>query len=173
MLVTSVSLEEGVCEVIETISIPSGVNEIYLPNNSCLNLEAITVVESNTLYKTIDGVIYDKSGKTLLFYPYAKNVPLFTVPNGVEIIGGRVGSSEYGTISAVSCKYLKTVIISSSVRLIEPCAFAGCVNLENIVLSLDNIDIKYSAFMGCDNLNGTIRTQLGERYGNDLFYGPW
>jgi hypothetical protein len=172
-LVTSIELRDGVCQNVKTITIPSGVKDIGIDILVCPNLESITVSESNMNFKAVNGVLYDKSGKTLLFYPYAKKDVSFTVPQGVETIGGGVGSSPYGTISVVSCTYLKAVIIPASVKLIEPCAFAGCENLANVVVPSEGIVIEYSAFFGCEKLEQKIRNELEKRFGEDLFWGPW
>jgi hypothetical protein len=171
--VTSLRLMENVYESTKTISLPSGVEDIYIGISVCPNLEAVIVSQTNGKFKTIDGVLYDKPGKILLFYPYAKKDSSFTVPDGVETIGGRVGSSIYNTISAVCCVYLKTVVIPATVKLIEACAFAGCENLTNIMVPPEGIKIEYSAFLGCENMDAGVRNALEERFGEDLFWGPW
>ena len=48
------------------------------------SLTSINVGENNVNYKSIDGVIYSKNGKTLLDYPAGKTDATFEIPAGVE-----------------------------------------------------------------------------------------
>ena len=55
--------------------------------NSCVSVREINVDESNQTYKSQDGILYTKDGKTLVRYPLGKEEGAFTVPDGVEHIG--------------------------------------------------------------------------------------
>lgn len=70
-----------------SIDIPASVNEMegchYL-FGQCYNLKAINVAAGNQKYASIDGVVYDKEVKTLLYSPLAKEE--VTVPDTVTSI---------------------------------------------------------------------------------------
>lgn len=80
------------CNTMKSISIPASVriedeygghsNPFYY----CTELEKINVDESNTVLKSVDGVLYSKDGKELISYPAAKSGSTFTVPDEVERI---------------------------------------------------------------------------------------
>lgn len=69
---------------------------------------------------TVDGVIYDKECKTLVFCPRGRQGH-FSVPEGVETID---------SVAFSDCRNLTSVTIPNSVKKIGLCAFDGCVNLR-------------------------------------------
>lgn len=70
---------------LETVTIPETVTTINISN--CLKIREYNIDENNANYCSLDGVIYDKDFKTLLFYPPAKEDKVFTIPDSIEIIG--------------------------------------------------------------------------------------
>ena len=94
---TSVTLEEGVTSIgsqafafntaLQSIEIPASVTTIYKDAFvQSSKLESINVNSSNTHFKDIDGVLCNKAGTTLLFYPSAK-AGSYTIPASVTEIG--------------------------------------------------------------------------------------
>ena len=55
--------------------------------DECYGLENIYVSNSNTNYKSIDGVLYSYDMKTLIKYPYSKEYQDFVIPSTVTTIG--------------------------------------------------------------------------------------
>ena len=59
--------------------------------NRCESLDAINVEEANTEYCSVDGVLFSKDKKKLLFFPLHKGELLekraYVVPEGTEVIG--------------------------------------------------------------------------------------
>lgn len=55
-----------------------------------------------------------------------------------------------------NCKYLESVIFSNSVKNIEEKAFDGCIALKNLALPYDLEEIGKSAFGGCISLTSII-----------------
>ena len=86
------------------------------------NLKKLT--EINMLEKdencTVDGVIYDKECKTLVFCPRGRQGH-FSIPEGVE---------EIDAFAFRDCRNLTSVTIPNSVKIVDMCAFDGCVNLR-------------------------------------------
>lgn len=74
------------CVHLKEIMIPASVTQIEgLAFTNCTSLERICVAEENQNYKDINGVLYNKEGTQLLFYPGGRT-GVYTVPEGVEDI---------------------------------------------------------------------------------------
>jgi hypothetical protein len=68
-----------------SISVPASVTSIGKGAlNSCY--KSVNVDTANTVYSSIDGVLYDKIQSTLIFCPPEKGYQTFYVPNNVTII---------------------------------------------------------------------------------------
>lgn len=78
-------------DTVKSIMIPSCVRMIADRSGSGIfanmsALERINVSDESENYRSIDGVLYNKSGTTLLAYPNGKKDASFTVPDGVTSI---------------------------------------------------------------------------------------
>ena len=133
---------------------------------NCSHATTITVPEENTRYKSIDGNLYSKDGKTLLYYArgksdtsfvisenvtciaqgafsYSKNLMSITIGNNVSIIGD----------SAFSwCTGLTSITIGNSVTTIGERAFASCQSVSNIIIGNSVTYIGTFAFSNCSSL---------------------
>ena len=68
---------------IEVIEIPSSVEQVYAGSFwSSYSLKEIDVNQYNELYKSIDGVLFTKDGKTLIKYPIRHVDTNYTIPYG-------------------------------------------------------------------------------------------
>lgn len=113
------------CSSLVSIHIPASVTSIN-PNQplyNCPSLIAITVSEENQNYKSIDGNLYTKDGKTLLQYSAGKKDTVFIIPDGVTCI-------DYMSLSW--SKNLTEVVIPKSVIKIDMDAFYATTNLINV-----------------------------------------
>jgi len=99
--------------------------------DSCSNLENIKVDNGNTIYRSVDGVlfyseVYDVLFKTTLHtYPAGKQSASYSIPKSVTSIGC---NAFYG------CTGLKSVTIPINVNSIEMDAFFGCSGLTSVIL---------------------------------------
>ena len=97
--ITNLVIPEGVLSVadsmlanhfnLETVSIPASLIDLGLYNptfRGCMNLTAINVAEGNTVYKSVDGVLYSADMTTLYCYPISKPDTEFYVPESVTSI---------------------------------------------------------------------------------------
>ena len=109
------------CKKIKTVTIPSTVTNIEKCAFS--DMEYYNVAEANTVYKSIDGMLYSKDGKTLVNYPGARTGRA-VIPYGTETIGG--WAFDHAT-------NLTSVIIPASVTKIESDAFLFCDHLSAIL----------------------------------------
>ncbi|QTE70022.1 leucine-rich repeat domain-containing protein [Clostridiales bacterium FE2011] len=103
-------------------------------------VDAYEVPEDHPLYKTIDGVLYSKDGKSLLLYPESKEDEHFDVPAGVECIAKHAFCGN---------DYLKTVSLPIGLKTLEDYAFSGCTSLQSIALPLTVTHIGVDAFYCC------------------------
>ena len=109
------------CDGIKKLYLPSALTEIGKSAFAgCTSLTEITVSPDNPNYSSSDGVLYDKSGKTLISCPAGKTGVL-VIPEGVEAIAD---------FAFDHCKNLSKVIIPDSVT-----------NIGSYAIGYDRVDI--------------------------------
>ncbi len=122
------------CEYLKNITIPGSVGVI--PSDSflhCYRLENINVDPSNSVYSSVNGVLFDKEVKALLIYPMGSKRISYTIPDSVVGISNEAFSIEapFGSSPA-----LKSVTIPGSV---------GAIGYENFGESLKRAVFKGDA----------------------------
>ena len=189
--ITSITIPNGIttissqsfynCSSLESINIPASVVTIQnLAVSNCTSLANITVDDNNANYKSIDGNLYTKDGKTLVNYAIGKTDASFTIPDGVEKLGiesfahsNHLTSvtmsnsvTEIGVSAFYNCQMLKNITFSENVTNIGTLAFYICTSLTNVVLPNNLTTIDMWAFMGCSNLSSinipSNTTSIGE-----------
>jgi len=92
------------------INIPASVKNIangaFSSNNQ---LTSVVVSENNEFYSSYDGVLYNKTKTSLLFYPIGKKNKYFSIPYFVTTLGD---------FAFLYCCNLKTIYIPNSVKTI-------------------------------------------------------
>lgn len=143
------------CKGLESVSLPASIAKITTDwsGNSystvapsfwgSSKLTSISVDEDNMVYKSIDGVLYDRELTQLLVCPQGK-VGVVSVPEGVAKIC---------RTAFVNCHQLESVVLPSSVDWIQTTyysmgnsyssfeakpSFFGCENLVSIIVTLGN-----------------------------------
>ena len=101
---------------------------------NCPSLERIEVAPGNPSYKSIDGNLYTKDGKTLIQYAIGKTDTHFKLPEGVEII------EENAFLLSPS---LVSIEFSDSVTTIKRGALDRFERLESIVIPKSVTKIEY------------------------------
>lgn len=104
------------------VVLPASLNSLSTVNFG-KNLVTIDVVSENKAFSSVNGVLFDKSGKTLLMYPRGKSDEVFVVPQGVT----KIGRSAFN-----DCEGLVEVELPSSVTEVGDWAFGCCGNLKKI-----------------------------------------
>ena len=137
----------GDFSMLKTIVIPKSVKQIKGGFQSCHSLESIEVAEDNPNYRSIDGVLCSKDGKTLLWAPSSPKTDPFVVPDGVEVIGSRAFEG-HGRI--------KSVVLPDGVKIIDDGAFMFCDSLESVELSKNLETIGRDAFYFCRSLKKIV-----------------
>ncbi|MDR3317949.1 MAG: leucine-rich repeat protein [Clostridiales bacterium] len=77
------------CGALAAAALPSGVRSIgYYPFAYCRELAGIEVSPQNAYYKSIDGVLFNKDGTTLISYPLGRRAEIYTITDKVRSIDG-------------------------------------------------------------------------------------
>ena len=172
------------CEVLESIVIPSKVTDIGTQAfYNCFLLKNIIVDDESTTYKSMEGVLYSKDGKTLIYYPEGKTETTYTIPEGTEIIAHDafeansrlVNVSFPNTVKQIQgafgdCTALESIVIPDSVTSIGAYGFYGCTSLKSITLS-KNIDVIHVyAFGECTSLESVVIPNGVKEIDSYVFY---
>ncbi len=132
-------------KVLETISIPKSITTIGKGAfYGIKTMKAFTVDTNNPNFAAVDGVLYTKDMKTLLYYPAAKDATTFTVPATVTTI------AEGAFLNATK---LQSIVLPEGLTTIERRAFMNCTALTAINLPSSLATIGSSAFRGCEKLS--------------------
>lgn len=101
-------------------------------------LESFLVHKDNPYYEEIDGVLYNETGKELLYMPMRYQVQTFSIPNGVERINDQAFFLQ---------KSIDHVFVPETVHEIGAYAFAFS-NIESVTFSEETTiqDLGYMAF---------------------------
>lgn len=122
-----------------SLAIPASVNTIGRNTvDHCFKLKSLNVANDNASFKSVDGVVYSKDGKTLVLCPPGKTGE-FVIPTGVKNIAPGAFST---------CKKITSIVLPSGIEEIPDYAFQGCWGLEKINLPLGLKRIGKRAFDG-------------------------
>jgi hypothetical protein len=118
------------CTGLTSVTIPVRVTSIgSSPFGWCTNLTNITVLPSNSSYRDVDGVLFDKARLTLVQYPAGRPGKDYTITNSVtSILEGAFGF----------CTSLTSVAIGDKVSSIGDGAFSGSSCLTRITVHTNN-----------------------------------
>ena len=173
------------CTSLAEITIPATLTTLGdCPFYGCTSLADINVDNNNPAYKSVDGNLYTKDGKTLIQYAIAKTDTQFTIPDGVEVIAGLafygctaieqinipVGVTCIDRTAFGRCTSLKTVTIPESVESIGGGAFYGCTSLESIVIPNSVTNLGEAVFYGCNLLKSVVIGDGVTLIKSDTFY---
>ena len=150
---TSIRIPDSVTEIGSRAFQGTGLTSLTLPKSiaklsyntfaHCENLTDIQIPEDCLNYKLVDGVIYDKSGETLVFVPFYK-AGSYTVPDGVTTIAD----------SAVTYSGITDITLPKTVTSIGAGAFWHNAQLTRVKFTNlnDTVNIQSYAFSDCPNL---------------------
>ena len=140
------------CMALISITIPNSLMKIYNhPFFNCTYLENINVSINNTVYSSIDGVLFNKDKTVLIKCPNAK-ARLYTIPDNVMVI------LEF---AFQNCTNLTGITVPDSMKVIESYAFANCKSLTSIAIPDSVTVIRNGAFTGCTSLTSiTLPTSM-------------
>jgi len=116
------------CNELKSITIPNSVSSIgEWAFRDCNKLTSIDVNEDNSVYSSIDGVLFNKAKDTLIQYPRGKQ-GAYTIPSGVTAIVGYL---------AFLGSHMTSVTIPISMKSLKE-EFYACSSLTSINVSNDH-----------------------------------
>ena len=128
------------CSGLTSVTIPDSVTSIeWGAFRGCIKLMSISVGSGNDSYKSVNGLLLTKDGKTLV-----QGV------NGDVVIP--IGVTSIGHLAFEGCSGLTSVTIPDSVTSIEVEAFRGCSGLTSVTIGAGVTRIGGNAFSGCSGL---------------------
>ena len=119
-----------------SLTVPSFTNHIYAATNSA------------SVANSIEGYNYEIGDDGITITEYTGSSKEVTIPS--KISGTKVIS--IGSKAFKDNTKLKSVVVSSGVKVINKSAFSGCENLESVSLGVNLETVKKNAFNGCDSL---------------------
>ena len=129
------------CSSLTSVTIPRSVVQIGSRAFECKNLVKIVVDGDNRQYKSTDGLLLTRDGRTLVVVP--GGIESVTIPAGVVSIGSR---------SFEGCTKLSKITLPDGVSSIGDWAFCYCHGLTSITIPHSLSRIGEWAFKECDNL---------------------
>ena len=125
------------CSRLESVTIPDSVTSIgERAFSGCRGLKSILVADGNKNYKSVNGLLLSKDGKTFI---QGVNGDV-TIPDSVTSIGEWAFDD---------CSGLKSVTIPNSVTSIGKRAFSRCRGLKNVIIPDSVTNIGFFAFADC------------------------
>ena len=191
---TSVTIPEGVtsigdfafegCSNLANVTIPDSVTSIGdWAFKCCSKLASFTVGNGNANYKSVNGLLLSKDGKTLI----AGVSGDVTIPDSVTGIResafeGRSGLNSVtigsgvttiGYLAFSGCSGLTSVTMPDSVTIIGEHAFSGCSGLTSVTIPNSVASIGIYVFDSCDKLTNVRFCGRNAAEVRDMSFYPW
>lgn len=145
-----------------SITIPASVTNLgQSPFYASTGLSSVTVDAGNPNFSSIEGVLFDKLGTTLIYYPGQRSDTTYSIPSNVTTI------QDYAFAFA---KVLTNVTIPSGVSSIPTYAFDNATSLISITIPSSVTSIGESAFYNARALSNITIPSSVTSIGNSAFY---
>lgn len=171
------------CGGLTSITLPAGLASIgERAFFGCNRITEIRVAEGNQAYSSIEGILFDKGGTTLMWYPKGREDKTYTIPEGVKHIGDWAfegcrrltevalpdGLISIGHWAFAECG-LTGITFPMGLTAIKERAFFRCSRFTRVTLPPSIVSIGEYAFADCSNLE-TIVLSRNIKIGNGAFY---
>ena len=142
---------------LEMIVLPKNTNNVSITSLT----KAYQISEDSPYWETVDGVLYGKTNKALIFYPRYKEGDRYTVKDGTE----RIGSYAFAEHT------IKEVVLPESCKEVGTYAFQGS-QIERVEFKSDYVELLYQAFYGCEQLSSvTVKENSELKVNPNTFMG--
>ena len=125
-------------------------------NNSIIN---INVNANNTLFSSVDGVLYDYSGETLIRYPRARTNQTYTLNDNTRVLANT---------SFMNCLSLTTINFNENLIAIGTNVFTGSTSLRSMNFTSVNPPylMGFNSFPTNYNLDNDLKYKKNEKLEN-------
>ena len=115
------------CEALTELTLPASIQDCGVSNTvnaftDCVNLQNIFVADGSLYFKSVDGVLFDKNGANLRYYPEGRTAESYRIPEGTVRVGGNAFAGN---------EHLKSVSFPTTLERIGPKGFFACTNLKD------------------------------------------
>ncbi len=157
------------CVSLTRVELPKSVTALNLGVfDGCVNIAEIKVDAANEFYKDIEGVVFTRDGKELLFFPKGKQGNEngeYLIPAGVEKISEGAFKGMY---------YIQKIVINNTITEIGKYAFKGSMALKTLEFENGNDDAKLviadEAFAECAAITAVRMPARTQSIGAKAFY---
>ena len=163
------SLAFAYCQKLTTAFIPAGI--LGLDGNpfaGCTGITSFTLDPDNRDLVEKDGVLYDKTMYSVLYYPAYLTAETFVLPDSVQEIGtGAMAGAQIKNLvvpnritkikdHAFAASGLESITFHNAITAIGDYAFYGCYNLNNVTIPNNVVTLGNYAFANCTSLNNFV-----------------
>ena len=165
-----ITIPEGVDRIDEGAFAGCALTEVFLPASvthfsnavyQCPTLVSIRVDPANQVFKSIDGILYDKQVTAVLRCPEGRTKPV-TLPPTVHHVG---------RMAFHHCLNLSSITLPDGVDFIGQMAFYRCTNLERISIPKGVKKIEAQTFVDCPRLKSISLPEGLEEIDDGVFWG--
>lgn len=157
------------CIGLTKVELPKSVTALNLGVfDGCVNISEIKVDEANEYYKDIEGVVFTKDGKTLMFFPKGRKGDA----NGEYVIPAGVESISEGAFRGMF--HIEKIVINNTITDIGKYAFQDSMALKTLVFEEGNdtakLVINDEAFSGCAAITAVALPTRTQKIAAKAFY---
>lgn len=142
------------------------------------NLKEFSVSSENKYFCSVDGVLFTKDMKELLFYPPARKAEIFKIKNddGKEEDVKRItysvpeGVEKIRTKAFYKCENMYSLTLPSTLKFIEEKAFFKCTSMISVNIPEGVTSIDKDAFSCCSSLKTVTVPSTVTAIGDYAFY---
>ncbi|MDD3746556.1 MAG: leucine-rich repeat domain-containing protein [Anaerostipes sp.] len=168
-------------KTVKSITIPKSMKDAGDCFDTASTVEQIKVEAGNSRYISKDGILYNKSGKQLIYYPRAKKAASFTIPSTVTSVNPVAFRYTTGLSKLVYNKFIKAtgtaeqsglqeLVLSDGITGIDESDFWGCEKLKTVTLGKNVTFIDSAAFYGCSALSKVTLSSKLKTISSVAFY---
>lgn len=149
---------------VTSVTIPASITSVgKYTFSDCYALTNIFVEDGSDSFKSVDGILFSKDGKSIFAYPQCKSGDSYKIPDGVENI--ETAAFYASTLSSVSFpaslssiahhafSYNERIssidLTGTKITSIDDMAFAYCTSLSSVLLPTELTSIGSGSFAGC------------------------
>ncbi len=165
---TVIDINDGAfynCSKLKILNIPASLKYIDCLFERCSSLEAINVAKGNDNYSSIDGILFNAYGSSILRYPPNHPGTVYKITNTISQIAAH---------AFMNCDKLESITFPNTLTELPYEAFKNCDKLDNVTLPAKLRKISDSVFENCSCLKNITFSDNVIKFGKDVLKGtPW